>query len=76
MSKSENLKDEATATATPMSSRICGMRKKVFWILVTALLIIAIALGIGLGVGLSQDDDGNRYAISRLVSAPKPDSHQ
>ncbi|KAM3078441.1 hypothetical protein ACMFMG_006321, partial [Clarireedia jacksonii] len=49
----------------PPKKRICGLRKRVFWILMLLLLLVIIALAVGLGVGL-----GTKNSSSSSSSAP------
>ena len=54
----------------PFGSRVCGMRKRLFWILVVIFGVIIITVGIGTGVGLgvrkastqSSSNDTSRFA--------------
>ena len=58
----------------PFGSRVCGMRKGLFWILVVIFGVVIIAAGVGTGVGLgvrkastqSSSNDSSRFA------APSP----
>ncbi|KAF7869886.1 hypothetical protein EAF04_004670 [Stromatinia cepivora] len=48
--------------------RICGLRKRMFWLLMLLLLIAIIGLAVGLGVGLS----GSKSSTSSSPSTPSP----
>jgi hypothetical protein len=42
------------------NSRICGMKKGIFYTVVGIIIAAAIGLGVGLGVGLTRDDGDDR----------------
>ena len=48
----------------PQSDRICGLKKKFFWIAVGVAIGLLVALAIGLGVGLSAGKDNGQKADS------------
>ncbi|KAJ8060300.1 hypothetical protein OCU04_010636 [Sclerotinia nivalis] len=52
--------------------RICGLRKRTFWLLMLLLLIAIIGLAVGLGVGLS----GSKSSTSSSPSTPSPSTSE
>lgn len=39
------------------SSRVCGLKKRTFWILVAAAVLVVVAVAVGAGVGVSQSSN-------------------
>jgi hypothetical protein len=63
-----------TGDAPPPKTRICGLSRALFWLVLaaTALAVLAIALGAGLGVGLRKSNQTTTDASGKLPSTPQP----
>lgn len=48
------------------SDPICGMRRKVFWIVLVVVVIALIAVGVGAGVGVSMNKKGDSDKYGRF----------
>ncbi|KAF9630696.1 hypothetical protein BFW01_g1258 [Lasiodiplodia theobromae] len=60
---------ESQRTRPP--SRICGLRKRSFWIIIAVAVAIVVAVAVGAGVGVSQADSKNSEDNQRLLRTSK-----